>query len=85
MKKGVHPESKPICFIDVSNNKKFFSVSTAKCRETREIDGVTYGVVLCDITSDSHPAYTGVKRFVDSAGQIDKFKKRFSRQRPSGK
>lgn len=54
-----------------------------KCRETREIDGEMCGIVHCDITSDSHPAYTGIKRFVDTAGRVEKFAKRFSRQRVS--
>lgn len=85
MKKGTHPESNPVCFIDVSNGKQFLTRSTVRCKETMEIDGVSYGVVRCDITSDSHPAYTGIKRFVDTAGRVEKFEKRFARVRPSRK
>jgi large subunit ribosomal protein L31 len=81
MKKKIHPESHPVCFRDVSTGREFLTVSTLRCRETRVIDGVTYGIVPCDVTSDSHPAYTGVKRFVGTAGRVEKFQKRFARQR----
>ncbi|MDR1438042.1 MAG: type B 50S ribosomal protein L31 [Puniceicoccales bacterium] len=81
MKKERHPELNPVCFIDVSNGKKFFTVSTAKARETMEEDGITYGVIYRDITSASHPAYTGIKRFVDADGRVEKFEKRFMRRR----
>jgi large subunit ribosomal protein L31 len=81
MKKGTHPESRPVCFVDVSNGREFLTISTARCREKKTIDGVEYGVIQCDVTSDSHPAYTGVKRFVDTAGRVEKFEKRFARRR----
>jgi large subunit ribosomal protein L31 len=81
MRKDKHPESHPVCFVDVSSGKEFFTVSTMRCREYREIDGVRYGIVPCDVTSDSHPAYTGVKRFVGTAGRVEKFERRFSRRR----
>ncbi len=45
------------------------------------IDGVEYQVVICDITSDSHPAFTGEKRFVDTAGRVEKFQSKFKRRR----
>jgi large subunit ribosomal protein L31 len=81
MKKGKHPELKPVCFVDVSNGKEFLTVSAARFRETREINGATYGIIYRDVTSASHPAYTGIKRFVDTAGRVEKFEKRFSRKR----
>ncbi|MDR2577085.1 MAG: type B 50S ribosomal protein L31 [Puniceicoccales bacterium] len=81
MKKGKHPESRPVCFVDVSSGKKFLTESTMRPKEKQVIDGVEYGIVPCDVTSDSHPAYTGIKRFVDTAGRVEKFKKRFSRSR----
>ncbi len=45
------------------------------------IDGVEHQVVICDITSDSHPAFTGEKRFVDTAGRVEKFQSKFKRRR----
>ncbi len=81
MKKGIHPAVYPVCFIDVSTGKKFFSQSTLKSKQKENIDGVEYNIVYSDVTSDSHPVYTGEKRFVDTAGRVEKFKKKFARAR----
>ena len=51
--------------------------STLKSKETREIDGVDHYVVRVDISSASHPFYTGQERFLDAAGRIEKFRKKF--------
>lgn len=56
-----------------------------KSPRKEKIDGVEYYVVLRDVTSDSHPAYTGEKRFVDSAGRVEKFTSKFKRGRGAGK
>ena len=80
MKKGIHPDYRPVCFVDVSSGKKFFTNSTLKARQQETIDGVEHQLVVCDVTSDTHPAYTGEKRFVDTAGRVEKFQKKF-RQR----
>ena len=48
--------------------------------KTEKIDGVEYNIVLRDVTSDSHPAYTGEKRFVDAAGRVEKFQRKFRRE-----
>ena len=82
MKKGIHPTLHPVCFVDVSTGKRFLTRSTMTSKRKEMIDGEEYNIVLCDVTSDSHPAYTGQKRFVDTAGRVEKFQKRFSR-RPS--
>lgn len=81
MKKGTHPEYHPVCFVDVSTGKRFFSHSSLRSRQQEVIDGVEYQIVLRDITSDSHPAYTGEKRFVDTAGRVEKFRTKFGRRR----
>ena len=52
-----------------------------RSNKTETIDGVEYQVVIRDITADSHPAFTGEKRFVDSAGRVEKFNNKFSRRR----
>tara|TARA_B100001248_G_scaffold217689_2_gene172909 strand:+ start:17245 stop:17490 length:246 start_codon:yes stop_codon:yes gene_type:complete len=76
MNKEKHPESYPTCFTDVSSGKKFLTRSTRRSKQTEVIDGVEYGVVVCEITSDTHPAWTGERGFVDTAGRVEKFQKR---------
>lgn len=70
-----------MCFVDVSTGKQFFTRSTMKSSKTETIDGVEYQMVVRDVTSDSHPAYTGEKRFVDTAGRVEKFQSKFRRRR----
>ena len=81
MKDKIHPTFNPVCFIDVSTGKKFLTRSTMKSNRKEKIDGVEYFVVVRDVTADSHPAYTGEKRFVDTAGRVEKFQTKFRRQR----
>ncbi|MEM9160153.1 MAG: type B 50S ribosomal protein L31 [Verrucomicrobiota bacterium] len=80
MKKGIHPEYKATAFVDVSTGKKFLTRSTIK-GQTETIDGEEYVKVFRDITMDSHPVYTGEKRFVDTAGRVEKFQNKFRRKR----
>ena len=79
MKQEIHPQYRPTCFVDVSTGKKFYTRSTLKSKQTEDVDGVEHQVFLCDITMDSHPAYTGEKRFVDTAGRVEKFQSKFRR------
>ena len=81
MKDKIHPAVNPVCFIDVSTGKKFLTRSTMKSNRKEKIDGVEHFVVVRDVTADSHPAYTGEKRFVDTAGRVEKFQTKFRRQR----
>jgi large subunit ribosomal protein L31 len=81
MKEGIHPKTHPVCYRDVSTGKNFITRSTVKADRKETIDGVEYGVVVRDITMDSHPVYTGEKRFVDSAGRVEKFQNKFRRKR----
>ncbi|MDR2667813.1 MAG: 50S ribosomal protein L31 [Puniceicoccales bacterium] len=81
MKKGAHPQLYPVCYEDVSSGKRIFTVSTVRGRTKEVIDGVEYTIVPRDVTDDSHPAFTGIKRFVDTAGRVEKFEKRFTRRR----
>ena len=81
MRKGIHPKLHPVCFVDVSTGKQFLTRSTVKSGKTEEIAGVEYQVVVRDVTADSHPAYTGEKRFVDTAGRVEKFQRKFDRRR----
>ncbi|MDR1457441.1 MAG: type B 50S ribosomal protein L31 [Puniceicoccales bacterium] len=81
MKDDIHPEKHPVCFIDVSTGKKLVTMSSLRSKQKDIVDGVECYVVYCDVTADSHPAYTGERRLVDTAGRVEKFNQKFSRIR----
>ena len=73
MKKDIHPSNyREVAFKDMSNDTTFITRSTIATRETIEIDGVTYPLVKLEITSASHPFFTGKQKLVDTAGRVDK-------------
>lgn len=81
MKKGLHPENyRPVVFKDMSNEEIFISRSTINAKDTIEVDGVTYPLVKLEITSASHPFYTGKQTLVDTAGRVDKFMNRYAKR-----
>jgi large subunit ribosomal protein L31 len=81
MKKGIHPEYKPVVFQDASANYSFLSRSTIKTTETIQWeDGNTYPLVRLEISSASHPFFTGKQKLVDTAGRVEKFKKKYSKK-----
>lgn len=81
MKQGLHPENyRPVAFKDMSNDDVFISRSTINSKETIEIEGVTYPLVKLEITSTSHPFYTGKQKLVDTAGRVDKFNSRYQKR-----
>ena len=78
MKKGIHPETyRKVVFKDLSNDFTFITKSCAESKETIELDGVEYPLVKLEISAESHPFFTGKMKFVDTAGRIDKFNKKF--------
>ena len=80
MKKGIHPENyRPVVFKDMSNGDMFLTKSTAKTNDTVEFEGETYPVVKVEISSTSHPFYTGKSKLVDTAGRVDKFMSRYGK------
>jgi large subunit ribosomal protein L31 len=82
MKQGIHPDNyRPVVFKDMSNGDMFLSRSTAKTTDTVEFEGETYPVVKLEISSSSHPFYTGKSKLVDTAGRVDKFMSRYARTR----
>jgi len=83
MKKGIHPESyRLVVFKDMSNEHMFLTRSSAQSNETiKWEDGNEYPVVKVEISNTSHPFYTGKSVFVDTAGRIDKFKKRYEKKK----
>ena len=81
VKKDIHPKLNSVSFVDVSTGKKFLTKSTVGSKKVETIDGEDFQVLVRDVTMDSHPAYTGEKRFVDTAGRVEKFQSKFSRKR----
>ncbi|MDX9881969.1 MAG: type B 50S ribosomal protein L31 [Prolixibacteraceae bacterium] len=80
MKKGIHPDSyRMVAFKDMSNEHIFLTKSTVNTRETIEVDGVQYPLVKLEISSTSHPFYTGKMKLVDTAGRVDKFMNRYAK------
>ena len=75
MKQGIHPENyRPVVFKDMSNGDMFLTKSTAKTNDT-----VEFPVVKVEISSSSHPFYTGKSKLVDTAGRVDKFMSRYGK------
>ncbi len=85
MKAEGHPTLNNVCFLDVATGKRFLTRSTMKSARTEKIDGEDYFIVIRDVTMDSHPAYTGEKRLVDTAGRVEKFTSKFKRNAPAKK
>ncbi|MEU3626096.1 50S ribosomal protein L31 [Amycolatopsis coloradensis] len=81
MKPGIHPGYHPVVFKDLSTGDAFLTRSTATSEQTIEwSDGNTYPVVNVEISSWSHPFWTGNQRIMDSAGQVEKFHRRYGRR-----
>lgn len=81
MKSGIHPENyRTVVFKDMSNGDTFFSRSTVNTKESIEIDGATYPLMKLEISSTSHPFYTGKSNLVDTAGRVDKFMTRYGKR-----
>lgn len=79
MKADIHPSYHPVLFVDAGADFEFVSRSTLTSEETREIDGVSHYVLRLEISSASHPFFTGQQRFVDTAGRIEKFRQKYGR------
>lgn len=81
MKKDIHPEYREVIFKDISTD---FSFKTRSTVETKDIieweDGKEYPLVKVEISSDSHPFFTGKQKLVDTAGRVDKFYSRYGKK-----
>jgi large subunit ribosomal protein L31 len=78
MKEGIHPNYREVLFIDMSNDFKFVTRSTIQTRETAEFNGQTYPLAKIEVSSESHPFYTGQQKIMDTAGRVEKFNKKFA-------
>jgi large subunit ribosomal protein L31 len=81
MKKGLHPEYKSVVFQDLQSEFAFLTKSTMGSSETiKWEDGNEYPLIKVEVTSASHPFYTGKKIFLDTAGRVEKFNKRYKKK-----
>ena len=81
MRKGIHPRYEPVVFRDASTGDQFLTRSTATSTVTITwSDGRDYPLITVDVTSASHPFWTGESRVVDTAGQVEKFYRRYGKR-----
>ena len=78
MKSEIHPEYAPVVFRDLASGATFLTRSTVSSDKTIDLDGETYPVIDVEISSESHPFYTGKQRIMDSAGRVEKFNSRYA-------
>jgi large subunit ribosomal protein L31 len=77
MKQGIHPTYGPMVFRDRSTSRLFLTRSTLTSTETVEIEGRVYPVVDVDVSSDSHPFWTGKGKVLDTEGRVEAFRRRY--------
>lgn len=78
MKTDIHPVYKAVVFRDLGSGETFLTRSTVSSDKKIELDGVEYPVIDVEISSSSHPFYTGKQRIMDSAGRVEKFNSRYA-------
>ncbi|MBX3701434.1 MAG: type B 50S ribosomal protein L31 [Dokdonella sp.] len=80
MKADIHPNYKPVVFQDISTDFAFLTRSTMTSKETiKWQDGAEYPLIKVEISSHSHPFFTGKQKIVDTAGRVDKFRRRYAK------
>ena len=80
MKAGIHPEYRDVVFQDVTSDFKILTRSTLSSKETvKWEDGNEYPLVKIEVSSSSHPFYTGQNKLIDTSGRVDKFRKRYAK------
>jgi len=81
MRKDIHPEYKEVVFQDSSSDFSFLTKSTMSSNEkVKWEDGNEYPVIKVEVSAASHPFYTGKKLFVDTAGRVEKFNRRYKKK-----
>jgi large subunit ribosomal protein L31 len=81
MKQGIHPNYREVVFQDLSSDFKFLTRSTINTKETIQWeDGNEYPLVKIEISSKSHPFYTGKHKMTDTGGRVDKFRQKYGRK-----
>ena len=83
MKEGIHPEQyRFVVFRDISCDFQFITRSTIETDKTIEVDGQEYPLVNVEISSASHPFYTGTQKIVDTEGRVDRFYRKYGFKQP---
>ena len=77
MKAEIHPEVREVIFKDGIDGQLFKILSAVETKDTIDVDGQEYPLITCDVTSASHPFYTGRQRILDTAGRVEKFDSKF--------
>jgi large subunit ribosomal protein L31 len=84
VKEGIHPKYHKVLYIDSATGQEWVTRSTLTSNETREVDGETLPVIKLEISSASHPFWTGKMRSLDADGKIDRFRRRYGSRTPKG-
>ena len=79
MKKDIHPQMHPVIFRDAGAKKDFVMMSTLTSETKEKLDGVEHYVIHVDISSASHPFFTGKQKLVDTSGRVEKFKRQMEK------
>ena len=80
MKADIHPEYRDVVFQDVTSDFKILTRSTLSSKETvKWEDGNEYPLIMIEVSSASHPFYTGQNKLMDTSGRVDKFRKRYAK------
>ncbi|TLX23064.1 MULTISPECIES: type B 50S ribosomal protein L31 [Thermomonas] len=80
MKAGIHPEYRDVVFQDVTSDFKILTRSTLSSKETvKWEDGNEYPLIKVEVSSSSHPFYTGQNKVMDTSGRVDRFRKRYQK------
>jgi large subunit ribosomal protein L31 len=80
VKQGIHPDYHKVLFVDTATGDEWVSCSTMTSKEKREVEGEEIPVVRLEISSHSHPFWTGTMRELDSDGKIDRFRRRYGKK-----
>ncbi len=81
MREGIHPDYHKVIFVDTATGDEWVTRSTMTSRETREVDGEELPVVKLEISSHSHPFWTGTMHELDTDGKIDRFRRRYGKKK----
>ena len=82
MKTDIHPDYRFVVFRDISANFEFLTRSCVQTRETTTYEGEEYPLVTIDISSESHPFYTGTQKLLDTEGRVERFYKKYGFANP---
>lgn len=86
MKEGIHPDYRSVVFQDVSNGFTFMTRSTVRTdKKIKWEDGKEYPLYSVEVSSESHPFYTGTQKIMDTQGRVERFKQRYARKPAAAK